>query len=451
MFAISDSNKNFYKKIFLLVLPIAIQNLIGTAVSSADIIMLGKLNESAMSAVSIANQFQYIYVIMIFGISSGATVLNAQYWGKNDKRAISYVLGISILVGILVGLLFSFLAIFHPEFIMQLYTKDNSLIEYGAKYLRVVGLSYVIQAVINIYFNTMKSMERVVIATATYTISLLANIIINYCLIFGKFGFPEFGVKGAAIGTVCARLIEFLIVIIYSILIKDKFRWFVKDIVFINLPLFKDFVKYAFPIIINEFLWSLAMSMNTSIYGHIGKEVVAANSVAQVVRQLFMIVAFGLASGGSIVLGKNIGEHKFEKAKKEADILISLTVKICIFMAIILFFTRGIIIDTFILSDAAREYLNFMIIIICFYIVAQGYTCMLIIGVFRAGGDAKYGLFADTISMWAGSLLIGFLFAFILKLPVKWVIFALLLDEFIKVPICYFRYKQNKWLKDVTR
>lgn len=442
---------NYYKYILTLLIPIAIQNLIAVAVTSADIIMLGKLNQEAMSGVSIANQFLYIYVIILFGISSGATVLNAQYWGKKDLRAISKVLGISIAVSILFGLIFAVAAIIFPENVMLLYTKDEELIRYGVEYLRIVGISYLIQPISLIYLSTVKSMEKVLISTITSALSLLINVVINYCLIFGMLGFSKMGVKGAAIGTFCARIFELVVVVIYSQKIKSEFKWHIKDIILINPYLFKDFIKYALPIIANEFLWSLAISMNAAIYGHLNTQAVAANSVAQVVRQLFMIFSFGLSVATAIELGKRIGEKNYKLARIEAKWLVQFSMKVATFMAVVLFFSRGFLIKSFDLSNEASRYLDLMLIIMCFYILAQTFSCMFIIGIFRAGGDSKCGLIIDVPTMWFGSLLLASIAGFIFKAPIELVIFFICIDEFIKVPLCYLRYKKDKWINDVTR
>lgn len=443
--------ESFYRQMFILVIPMAIQNLINVGVSSSDIIMLGKLNENAMSSVSIANQFQFVMSLLLFGIASGSTVLNAQYWGKKNIRAIEMILGISLKLALLISVVFAVSAFFGPNYVMMIFTDNKDLIESGSKYLRIVAGTYIIQSFTVMILSTLKSMEMVIISTVVYAVSFVINVVINYCLIFGKLGLPMMGVEGAATGTAIARISELLITVMFLFKVKDKFRFRIKDILFNNRELRKDFYKYASPIVVNELLWSMAMAASTAIYGHISENLVAANSVAQVSRQLFTVFSFGVSMAAAILVGKKIGEKKSEEAEIYADNIIKLVLKIGLVMSILLFISRGLIVNIFNLSGNSRYYLNIMLIVICFYLLAQAYTTTLIVGIFRAGGDTKYGMFVDVGSMWFGSLLLAFIGAFILHLSPEIVIVLVLLDEFIKVPFCYYRYKTKIWLKDITR
>lgn len=442
---------NFYRNMFVLAIPMAIQNIINVGVSSSDIIMLGNLSENAMSSVSMANQLQFVMSVIMFGISSGATVLNAQYWGKSNIKAIEMVLGISMRIALMISAIFSFVALVLPEFVMKVFTSDAELIELGKSYLTIIALTYIIQTITVIFLATLKSMEMVLISTIIYTISFFVNIVVNYCLIFGKFGFPQLGVRGAAIGTATARCIELIITLIFMYNIKDKFKYRFKYSLFVNKELRKDFYKFSIPIVCNELLWSVAVATATAIYGHINQNLVAANSVAQVSRQLFMVFSMGLSTAAALIIGKKIGEKNYVDAELYAKNIVKLVMKIAICMAIILFLTKGIIIRLFKLSELSGYYLNIMLIVMCFYLIAQAYSCINIIGIFRAGGDTKYGMYVDIGSMWLGSLLISYLCAFILKLPSEVIIVTILLDEFIKIPLCFFRYKKKVWLKDITR
>ena len=247
--------KLFYRNVFALVIPIAIQNLINVGVTATDVIMLGKVGEKVLSGASLAGQIQYIMTLIFYGVTSGATVLTAQYWGKKDTRTIEKVLGMGLSAGLIVAVVFASAALGIPELLMRIYTSDPEVIAEGIKYLRIVGFSYVFMAVTQVYLNIMRSIERVMVATFIYLISLLMNIVVNAVLIFGLLGFPVMGVRGAAIGTLCARAAETVMVLVYAIFRNKIVRIRLKDMVKIDKVLLKDFAVYSMPVVLNELMW----------------------------------------------------------------------------------------------------------------------------------------------------------------------------------------------------
>ena len=310
--------KLFYKSVFALVIPMALQNLINVGVTATDVIMLGKVGEKVLSGASLAGQVQFIMTLIFYGTTSGATVLTAQYWGKKDTRTIEKILGIGLRTGLTTAVVFAVAALGIPGLLMRIYTSDPVVIAEGVKYLRIVALSYIFMAVTQVYLNIIRSMEKVVIATFIYAVSLGLNIIINAVLIFGMFGFPKLGIAGAAIGTLCARGAETIMVLFYAFLKNKIVRIRLQDMLHIDPVLWKDFLVYALPVVLNELMWGLGSSANTAVIGHLGSAAVAANSVAQVARQLATVVAFGISNAAAIYLGKTIGEKKMEHAKAYA-------------------------------------------------------------------------------------------------------------------------------------
>ena len=306
---------SFRKTVFAFLLPMAIQNLINVAVSSTDVIMLGRYSEVALSASSLASQIQFILILLLFGIGSGATVLTAQYWGKKDIKSIEKVMAISIKVAFTLSLFFFIFAFFFSRNAMRLFTNDEATILEGIKYLKIVSFSYLTTSISIVYLVTMRSVERVVISTVTYATSFISNFIINYLLIFGNFGFPKLGIRGAAIGTLIARLIELGIVFYYN----SKNHHFVsikwKYIKSLDPLLKKDFLKYSSPTMMNELLWASGTATGVAILGRLGNSIVAANSITSGVRQLAMVFAFGLANTAAIMVGKEIGKKDFHTAE----------------------------------------------------------------------------------------------------------------------------------------
>ena len=443
--------KRFYKNVFALVIPMAIQNLINVGVTATDVFMLGRVGEKVLSGASLAGQIQFIMMLIFFGITAGATVLTAQYWGKRDTDTIEKVLGMALTGGILLAAVFTTLALIIPETLMRIYTSDTTVIMEGAKYLRIVGLSYIFMAITQVYLNIMRSIERVVVATVVYFISLLVNICINATLIFGLFGAPRLEITGAAIGTLCARMTETLLVILYARFKNKIVKIRPYYLVHIDKILFMDFVHYSMPVVLNELMWGLGTSCNTAIIGHLGSAAVAANSVAQVARQLAQIVVFGIANATAIWLGKTLGERKTEYAKAYAKRFIWLSLALGLAGgAMILIF--GPLVSGFLtLSDKSQDYLMFMFFVMSYFVVAQAFNTTMICGIFRSGGDTKFGLYLDVATMWGCSILIGGVAAFVFHASVPAVYAILLSDEVIKAPFSIWRYRKYKWLNDVTR
>lgn len=443
--------RSFYIGVFSLVVPMAIQNLINVGVTAADVIMLGKVGEKVLSGASLAGQIQFIMTLIFMGITSGATVLTAQYWGKKDTRTIEKVLGMGLAAGLLTAVIFAVAAIFIPETLMRIYSSDAEVITEGVKYLKIVGVSYLFMAVTQVYLNIMRSIERVIIATCVYSVSLLVNIGLNAVLIFGLMGAPKLGIQGAAIATLCARITETAIVLAYAWFKNKVVRIRIRDMIHIDRVLFKDYMVYAMPVVLNELMWGLGSSANTAIIGHLGSSAVAANSVAQVARQLATVVVFGISHATAIYLGKTIGERKFEHAKAYAKRFAWLSVMLGLAGAIVILIAAPVANANLALTDQAKSYLLFMFFVMSYFTVAQSLNATMVVGIFRSGGDTKFGLIMDVATMWGCSILIGMVAAFVFHASVPVVYVILMSDELIKIPITIKRYVSYKWLKDVTR
>lgn len=443
--------KGFYRSVFALVFPLALQNLINVGVTAADVIMLGRVGEKVLSGASLAGQIQFIMTLIFMGITSGATVLTAQYWGKQDTRTIEKVLGMGLAAGLGTALVFALAALGIPETLMRIYTSDAEVIGEGAKYLRIVGLSYLFMAVTQVYLNIMRSIERVAVATLIYLISLLVNIGINGLLIFGLYGAPKMGIAGAAIGTLCARITETALVLGYAFFRNKVVRIRLRYLVHIDRVLLKDYMVYAMPVVLNELMWGLGSSANTAVIGHLGSAAVAANSVAQVARQLATVVVFGISNATAIYLGKTIGEKKTEHARAYAKRFAWLSLILGVAGGALILIAAPIANANLALTEQAKSYLTFMFFVMSYFTVAQSWNSTMVVGVFRSGGDTRFGLIMDVATMWGCSILLGAVAAFVFHASVPVVYMILMSDELIKVPITIKRYLSYKWLRDVTR
>ncbi|MDD6573191.1 MAG: MATE family efflux transporter [Thermoflexaceae bacterium] len=443
--------KEFYKKVFILVLPMALQNLINVGVTSSDVVMLGKVGEKVLSGASLGGQIYFIMTLIFFGLTSGASVLTSQYWGKQDTDTIEKILGLALRISITVSLVFTVAAFVFPQYLMRIFSSDPEVIRQGAMYLRIVCLSYVPASVTMVYLNVMRSIERVTVSTIVYFVSFLANIILNAIFIFGLFGCPAMGVRGAALGTVLARCMELCMVIYYNArrnkVVQFRFRYWLKT----EKWLVKDFLSFSLPVVMNELFWGLGTSANAAILGHLGSAVTAANSVTQVIRQLAMVVCFGLANATAILIGKSIGEGNMEQAKEYGRRFKNLSIALgCAGSAVVLMI-RPFAMNFVSVSEESVRYMGIMLFIMAYYVIAQAFNTTMVVGIFRAGGDTRFGLILDVSTMWCGSIILGFVAAFILKWNLTAVYMIVMCDEIIKVPLCIWRYRSYKWLKDVTR
>ncbi len=441
----------FYKSVFALVIPMALQNLINVGVTAADVIMLGKVGETALSGASLAGQVQYIMVLFLFGLTSGATVLTAQYWGKGDRKAIEKILALGMKAAIAVTAIFMIAALVIPGLLMRIFTNDPAVIDQGILYLRIVAFSYILMGITQVYLYVMRSVERVVVATVVYLVSLIVNVILNAVFIFGLLGCPAMGIQGAALGTLIARVVELILVFGYARLFNKDIKFRIQYFLRTDKPLVQDFLRYALPVVMNEVMWGLGTAANTAILGHMGSAAVAANSVAQVARQLATVVTFGLSSATAIYLGKTIGEKKLEHAKAYAKRFLVLSVVMGVLGGALILIASPIATAFMSLSGAAKEYLRFMFFVMSYFVIAQAYNTTMIVGVFRSGGDTRFGLILDVSTMWGGSILCGWIAAFVFKLSVPVVYMILMCDELLKVPISSLRYRSYKWIRDITR
>ena len=441
----------FYPQILHLVVPIIIQNLLSVAVNSADVIMLNYVGQSSISAVSLASNYASVLFMVFYGLGTGATLLCAQYWGKKDLQAIRVIEGIALRFSLAITLVFSGFALLAPELMMKLFTADTELIRIGASYLRVMSLTYLCWSIIEIYLAILRSVGRVTIAMILNIVAFALNIFLNAVFIFGLFGAPRLGAVGVAIATALSRVIELLCCIFVSMALCKDLKLNPAYMFIRNKALLKDFISLSLPALGNDVSWSVAFSMYSVILGHLGTDAVAANSLVVVVRNLGTVLCFGTASAGGILLGNVMGEGNMERAKEYASKLLKLTIITGAIGGVLILIATPFVLCFASLTKTAMYYLKYMLIINSYYVMGAAVNTTLIAGVFRSGGDTRFGLICDTVDMWCYAVPLGFIAAFVLKLPVLIVYFLLCTDEFVKWPWVIKRYRSGKWLKNITR
>ena len=442
--------KNFYKDLRNVVQPMAIQNLISSAVNSADVIMLGYIGQTAIAASSLAGNVAFILFMISTGLSSGLVMLGAQYWGKKDTEAIKTLLGIGLRICCSVEIIVACIAAFYPRILMLIFTKNEALIAEGCRYLRAASFSYVCLSFSQMFQAGFKSIERVKIVTITSTTSLFLNIGLNAVFIFGLLGVPKMGITGVGIATSIARFIEMVICFIYAGHQTD-IKFSVSCVFRRNKLLTRDFFKYSLPAVGNELVWGSAFAMYSVIMGHLGEDIVAANSVVNTVRQLGSVLCFGMAYGGAIVVGKYMGAGDMAVAERNASRLARVTIFSGVLGAVLLICLYPVLPYIADLNETAAHYRNILLFINAYSLIGASINTVLICGIFRAGGDSKFGFVADIINMWCISVPLGLLAAFVFKLPPLWVYFILFLDEFEKMPFVIHHYFKKGWLRNITR
>lgn len=442
--------KSFYKDLRNVVQPMAIQNLISSAVNSADVIMLGYIGQTAIAASSLAGNVAFILFMISTGLSSGLVMLGAQYWGKKDTEAIKTLLGIGLRICCSVEIIVALVAAFYPRILMLIFTKNEALIAEGCRYLRAASFSYVCLSFSQMFQAGFKSIERVKIVTITSTTSLFLNIGLNAVFIFALLGVPKMGITGVGIATSIARFIEMVICFIYAGRQTD-IKFSVTCVFRRNKLLTRDFFKYSLPAVGNELVWGSAFAMYSVIMGHLGEDIVAANSVVNTVRQLGSVLCFGMAYGGAIVVGKYMGAGDMAVAERNASRLARVTIFSGVLGAVLLICLYPVLPYIADLNETAAHYRNILLFINAYSLIGASINTVLICGIFRAGGDSKFGFVADIINMWCVSVPLGLLAAFVFKLPPLWVYFILFLDEFEKMPFVIHHYFKKGWLRNITR
>lgn len=440
---------DFMKKLKNLVFPIAFQQFMLALVSASDALMLGKLTQDALSAVSLASQIAFVQNLFLAAMTIGLSMFAAQYWGKGEVSEVEKIFAYVLKVTMSVSLLFTLVSLTIPTCLMKIFTSEPTLVENGATYLRVVSFSYFLTGISQIYLCTLKNSGRALKSSIISSISVVLNIVLNAILIFGLFGMPQMEIAGAALATVTARVIEVLWCMIETLKKNTvKLRWI--HILKGDRVLCRNFWKYTFPVLGNEIVWGCGFTMYSVIMGHLGNDAVAANSIANIVKNLVSCFCLGLGSGGGIIVGNELGAGNLCNAKVYGKRLCIMSVICGIASGLLLLAISPIILSITNLSEQASVYLKWMLVMCSYYLVGQSINGTTIAGIFCAGGDSRFGFLCDAVTMWCITVPLGFFMAFIIKVPILAVYFIVNLDEIIKIPAVYKHYKKYHWIKDLT-
>ena len=440
---------DFTKKLLTLVFPIAFQQFMLALVSASDALMLGILTQDSLSAVSLASQVTFVENLFFAAMTIGLSMFAAQYWGKKDRASVERIFAYVMKITAAVSFVFFLASLCIPNALMHIFTNEQSLIDGGAVYLRTVSLSFLLTGISQIYLCTLKNTGKAAKSSVISSVSVVINIALNAVLIFGLFGLPKLEIAGAALATVIARVIEVVWCILETAK-KDRVKLKLCNIIHDDKLLRHDFWKYTTPVLGNEIVWGVGFTMYSVIMGHLGTDAVAANSIANIVKNLVACFGLGLGSGGGIMVGNELGAGQLEKAKEYGRKLCKMSIICGTISGLVLLGFSPLILAITDLSDTANTYLKWMLVMCSYYMIGKSINGTTIAGIFCAGGDSKFGFLCDTITLWCITVPLGLIAAFVLKLPVLAVYFIVNLDEIVKLPAVYRHYIKYKWVKDLT-
>lgn len=444
-------DKYFYKTFFSLFFVVALQNLIVFSVNLADSIMLGSYSEISMSGVSLANQIQFLLQMFVNGAANGLVVISSQYWGKKQTEPIKKVFAAAFFMGVFMSAVLMGAVLISPEGILGILSDETLIVKEGARYIKIMAFSYIIFAVTNILIALMRSVEAVRIGFYTSLLALVFNISLNYVLIFGKFGFPEMGVEGAAVATLVSRIVELFAVIIYVFIVDKKLKLKVGDVLKLEKAYIKDYIKAGLPLIGSGGSWGIAMTVQTAIIGRLGAAAIGANAVAAPIFQVVSVLYTSSGNASSILIGKTVGENDIPRVKKYAVKLQIMYIITGVVSCAVLLLSRNAIISIYDVTAETAALAATFINILAVTVIGSSYEAPCLCGIVSGGGDTKFVFKNDIIFMWCIVLPLAMLSAFVFNWPIAVTFFILKSDQITKCLVAIPKVNRFKWIKTLTR
>lgn len=446
-----SQEKGLYKRVLLLALPMALQNIITYSVGLADNLMVGSLGEFALSGVYVANQLQSILQMLVIGMGAALTILAAQYWGKRDTDSIKGIISIALKFCVAAGLLFLLATLFFPEQLLRMFTGDQEVVKSGLEYMTVIRFTYVFFCITQILIASMRSVQRVKIGMNVSIVTFFVNVSLNWILIFGNLGAPALGIKGAAIATLVARIIETLIMIFYVRIIDDRLRLRLKDLLKTNMALLKDFFKYGFPVILGDVFWGINIAVQGAIIGRLGAIALASVSISNVVFSIMGVAVYGTAGASAVIIGQTVGSGEYEKVKLYAKKLQILFLVIGVFSGIALFIVKDYILQFYNLSEETMVTATQFLTVLSITMVGTSYQMSSLTGIVRPGGAIHFVLINDLIFVWLVVIPSALIAAFVFHAPPVVVFACLKCDQILKCGVAVVKVNRFKWIKNLTR
>ncbi len=444
-------DRDFYQTLFRLLLIVALQNIVAYSVNMADNIMLGSYSQNALSGAATVNQIFFMVQQFALSIGNALVALAAQYWGKNHISPIRALTGIAIKLSLIISACILIICGCFPELVLRLFTNSPEIIAEGKSYLLLVMWSFAFFIVSSVLMAGLRAVQTVNISFYISVISLIINVSINYVLIFGKFGAPEMGIRGAAIGTLIARVIELLIVLIYLLKVDKKLQLFQADFLRFNRELKQDYTKVYIPIMWAQVVWGLSVPIQTAILGHLSADAIAANSVATTFYQYLKVIVIAMSSTSAVMIGNAIGRGEVKRVRSDGRTLSFIDVCIGVVLGLILVALRHPLLSLYNLNDNATQLALRLIVVMGFIMVGMSYQMPVSFGIIQGGGDAKFTMKMNMISTWCIVMPLSFMAAFWWKWPVVLVVIVIQSDQIFKGLPTFLHFRKYTWMKKLTR
>jgi putative MATE family efflux protein len=444
------NDKKFFKSMLKLAVPIILQNLILSSLNLVDNIIIGGLGETAIASVGLANQYFFLLNLLLFGIASGSSIFTAQYWGNKDIPNIKRVLGLCIIAGGSAAFLFTLGGLLIPEQILGVFSKDRDVILLGSQFLRIISLSYVITSITFAYSFTLRSTGQVKIPMAVSVTALAVNTVLNYLLVYGYFGFPKMGVRGSALATLIARAVEMTLILFAVYKTKNVIAGSIKEMTSLTKSFIKSFLKVTTPVILNESIWALGVTMYAIVYARMGTEVIASTNISSTIERITWVIFMGLGNACAVMIGNKIGEGNEKDAFIYAKRFIILGPSLAILAGIIVYFNSHFILSAYNISPTVYNYAvkNLMVFSIFLWVKVFNFTS--IVGILRSGGDTTFCLIIDTAGVWLIGVPLVALAGLKFGLPVYWVYAFVYTEEVFKLLLGLPRILSKKWINNLA-
>lgn len=444
-------DRGFYKTFFSLLIVIALQQLAALTVNLVDNLMLGRYTELALSGATLVNQLQFVLQQVASAIGMGIVVLASQYWGQKRIAEIKRIISVGMKFGIMIGVVFFVLGLTIPNQLLSIFTSDQAVIAEGVKYLRIMVWTYLLFSVSNTLMYALQSVETAMIGTIMSVCTICINSCCNYCLIYGNLGAPELGIRGAAIATVVSRIVELLLILVYVLFIDKKLHLKLKDLFSFDMTFLTDYIKVSTPVILSGFLWGIAQAAQTAVLGHINAQVIAANSIAVTISQVFAVFGMACANVASVVTGKTIGEGKLDKVRSYSKTMQGIFICLGVFLGVLLFICRGPIVSIYKISEETKTLsLNFLAIL-SLTTMGSCYEYPVESGIIAGGGSTKYAAIVDNLFMWLFTIPFSALSAYVFHFPPVITYCFLKADQLLKCIPNGITVNRFRWVKILTR
>ncbi len=448
---IFTKDKGFYKTFFPLLMVVVLQQLAALTVNMADNIMLGTYTELALSGATLVNQIQFTLQQVAAGIGMGIVVLGSQYWGQGRTEPIKRIIGIGVKLALAIGVLFFLAAKLIPYQLLGLFTNDQEVIQEGVRYLNVICWTYLVFTLSNSLMYSLQSVETAMIGTIMSLSTICINVCLNYCLIYGNFGAPELGVVGAAVATLVSRIAELVIILVYVLFVDKKLKMKVVDLLRFDVSYLSDFVRVSAPIFVSGALWGVAQAAQTAVLGHINATVIAANSIATVIFQIFAVVGMSSANVASVTTGKTIGEGRLHMVRSYAKTMQGIFLLIGVIFGGLMFLLKDAIVGLYAVSEETKAMAVSFLTVLSVTTIGSCYEYPVEGGIIAGGGTTEYTAIMDNLFMWLFTIPCAYLSAFVFQFPPIVTFCFLKADQVLKCLPNAIVCNRFRWVKTLTR